>query len=265
MSKYDDIPTLTDDDRRIVELLRQEKNDWSRKGFEAALLHLSCAHRIADVDPEMAMFRAITAEEEAATALLRAVQSIGYPGASRLRVRNHVYKAAVFPFIAAISKHASNLKFNGIIEIRLGVPKEGERPRLTLAFILDGTRAGQYAHPNPPLNLHLREGEEKSFPDYRRYFLEAVGRTGYEDLRKYLEVKANERNLILYASQRGLLRLRELPPDYLKFQKIRVMAILKAALLIWPYNEIQPFVEEAIEAFLGLVERLRAERGAEFG
>ena len=171
MSKHDDIPTLTDDDRRIVELLRQEKDDWSRKGFEAALLHLSCAHRIADVDPEMAMFRAITAEEEVATALLRAVQSIGYPGASRLRVRNHVYKAAVFPFIAAISKHASNLKFNGIIEIRLGVPKEGERPRLTLAFILDGARAGQYAHPNPPLNLHLREGEEKSFPDYRRYFL----------------------------------------------------------------------------------------------
>ena len=42
-----------------------------------------------------------------------------------------------------------------------------------------------------------------------------------------------------------------------------ILTVLKAALLIWPYDEIQPFVQQAIEAFLGVTEKLQEKPSAE--
>jgi hypothetical protein len=243
--------------------MRAERNDWTRNCFEAALAHLYYAHRLIDVDPAMAVFRAITAEEEAATGLLRALRIRKYPKAGHLRFRDHVHKAAVYPFLLAIVKHASYLKLDGIKEFRLAFPKDEDRPKLALAIVLTGDTEVQVVRPTPPLNFRLREGHKQSFPDYRRYFLQVVSSSGYDDIRKYLESKANERNLILYASQQGLPQLENVPNGYLLGQKTHVLTIFKAALLVWPYDEVQPFAEEAIEAFLGVTEKLKTEPSPE--
>lgn len=50
-----------------------------------------------------------------------------------------------------------------------------------------------------------------------------------------------------------------LDPRLLVEMQRRVLLILKATLLIWPYSEIQPFVTDALDAFLNLVGRLRKE------
>lgn len=265
MIDISDIPTLTPDDRRLIELLRRESNDWTRKCFESALMHLVYAHRLADVDPGMAVFRAITAEEEAATGLLRALRLRKYPKSEQLRFRDHVHKAAVYPFILAIAKHASYLKFNGIREVRLGIPKSEDRPRLAVALVLDGALEGQIARPVPPLNFSYREGDDQSLPNYRRYFLEVVGPSGVVGVRKYLEEKANERNLILYASSQGLPKCPEVPEGYLSKQKHCVITILKATLLTWPYAENQQFVQEGIDAFLSVTEKLQRDAAQEQG
>jgi hypothetical protein len=248
-------PTFTEDDRRIVALLRHEPEDWTRKSFDAAFIHLSLAHRLKDIDPAMALFRAITAEEEAATGLLRALQARGYADPGELLPKDHLQKAAVYPYLRAIAKHTSYLRMNGVKEVRFGIPKDEDKPRLQLALLLDGENEGTVARPDPPLNLRIREGGEAV--DYQKYFRELISPSGFEDIRKYLNDKKNQRNLLLYASPQG-------PPDpgpvadsTLLDYRNRVMTILKVALLIWPYKEVQPFVQEAVGSFLGLAGRLR--------
>lgn len=93
--------------------------------------------------------------------------------------------------------------------------------------------------------------------DYQKYFRELISPLGFEEIRKYLNIKKNQRNLLLYASPQGLLDPGPVTDSTLLDYKHRIMTILKAALLIWPYTEPQPFVQEAVRSFLGLVGRLR--------
>lgn len=248
-------PTFSEEDQRIIALLRHEPEDWTRKSFDAAFVHLSLAHRLKDIDPAMAIFRAITAEEEAATGLLRALQVQGYAGPGELLPKDHLQKAAVYPYLRAIAKHTSYLRMNGIKEVRFGIPRDEDKPRLQLALLLDGEYDGVVARPDPPLNLRVREGGE--VVNYQKYFREVISPSGFEDIRKYLNVKRNQRNLLLYASPQGLLNPGPVPDSTLLDYKHRIMTILTTALLIWPYKEIQPFVQEAVHSFLGLAGRLR--------
>src|SRR4030042_2912383 len=64
-----------------------------------ALRHLDKAWRLRATDTEMSMFRAITAEEEVATALFLSLKRRHYVGANRLKHRDHVHKNAVIPFV----------------------------------------------------------------------------------------------------------------------------------------------------------------------
>lgn len=248
-------PTFTEEDRRIVSLLRHEPEDWTRKSLDAAFIHLSLAHRLKDIDSAMAVFRAITAEEEAATGLLRALLARGYAAPEKLLPKDHLQKAAVYPYLLAIAKHTSYLRMNGIKEVRLGIPRGEDKPRLQLALLLDGNNDGIVARPNPPLNLRIREGDE--VVNYQNYFRELISPSGFEDIRKYLNIKKNQRNLLLYASPQGLLNPGPVTDSTLTDYKHRVITILKATLLIWPYEEVQPFVQDAVHSFLGLASRLR--------
>jgi len=259
MSEVIDIPSFSADDKRIVDLMRAEQDDWPKKCFEAALTHLASAYRIREIDPAMAIFRAITAEEEAATGLLRSLQLRQYPDSKKLRAKDHFHKAAVYPFILAVIKHSSYLKINGVEKLGIGIPKDEENPRLVFALVLNGENEGVVARPNPPLNFTFREGDDQKLPDYSEYLLKMIGPHGFDDVRHYLKEKANERNRILYASPQGLVQLDSVPDDYFVSQKNSVITILKTYLLIWPYSEIQPFVEEAIQAFLNLTGRLKNE------
>jgi hypothetical protein len=248
-------PTFTEEDLGIVALLDHEPEDWTRRCFDAAFIHLSLAHCLKDIDPAMALFRAITAEEEAATGLLRALQVQGYAAPGELLPKDHLQKAAVYPYLRAIAKHTSYLRMNGIKEVRFGIPRDEDKPKLQLALLLDGTYDGLVARPIPPLNLRVREGGEAV--NYQKYFRELISPGGFEDIRKYLNAKKNQRNLLLYASPEGLLNPGPVSNSTLLDYKIRIMTILTTALLIWPYKENQPFVQEAVRSFLELAGRLR--------
>lgn len=72
--------------------------------FTSTLEHIDRARTLFPIDREMASFRAITGEEEAATALMMAIQSKRYQGADQFKAWNHQHKAAVIACVMAVSR-----------------------------------------------------------------------------------------------------------------------------------------------------------------
>ena len=93
------LPPLSGFEIKCVELMNFAPTTHATHCFRSALRHLEKAETLVDVDNEMAAFRAITAEEEASTGLMRAVMELKYPDSDKLKVRDHVQKQAVFPFL----------------------------------------------------------------------------------------------------------------------------------------------------------------------
>jgi len=94
-----------------------------------AIFHIQKAWEIRHIDREMATFRSITGEEEAAAAIFHSLKRHGYRGANDLNPRNHIHKSAVFPFLQAISVIA---ELNQHLDPTIVLNKEGTRFRLRL-------------------------------------------------------------------------------------------------------------------------------------
>lgn len=70
--------------------------------IKSAMYHVEKAEILSGVDPEMAIFRLITAEEEAATSILLMLKEHGYEGAKELNKNNHLHKQCLYPYICSI-------------------------------------------------------------------------------------------------------------------------------------------------------------------
>lgn len=133
----------------LVKCLRRASG---RSGFSAAnaVTHLRRAWQIRHVDEQMSAFRAITAEEEASTALLLLLRERKYTDACGLNFHDHVVKHAIFPFILEIGQVL------GPIAALLS-------PRLTIDELEDGGRqldviysyGGMEFRYQPPLGVVL--------------------------------------------------------------------------------------------------------------
>ena len=66
----------------------------------------------------MAVFRAITAEEEAATAIFLALKEHGYENADKIKFKKHPYKQALEPFLRSIGKFADKWSKRTWLSIR---------------------------------------------------------------------------------------------------------------------------------------------------
>src|SRR3972149_10464663 len=82
-----------------IELLADVPKKQSRHCYRSALRHLEKAEGLSEIDPAMAIFRGITAEEEAASGLMHCLRELDYVGGNRLNPRNHIHKHALIPFI----------------------------------------------------------------------------------------------------------------------------------------------------------------------
>lgn len=251
------LPNLSPDGVRVLAMLYAEPPSPVRHCFMSAIDHLRRAYGLLAIDPAMAIFRGITAEEEAATGLMRALVSLRYPRADELRPRDHVQKHAVTPFIRAVAAFRSRISLPGVAAVRIGFKEVDGTERIVTALLPDPP-CGLVVEPVPPLNFSVREGDCGSAPTFQPWFRRAIERFGYTNIRSFLRSQANLRNRILYAGPQGYPVVRSIDPAYLPKQQRRVIAILIAALMIWPYQEHQPFVVDALDSFLDMVGRLRA-------
>lgn len=212
------------------------------------------AWSIAEIDPEMAAFRAITAEEEAATALIFALQQRKYPRADELKWRQHPHKAGITPFLQTIENMLYEFKFPAP-QVKLSY-KDRDVPRIDIAFPLRsfGIDADFQVNPVEPLHAVLSEGptgEEGSHPptDFSEQLERLADDRGAKDVYAAITKDANTRNLILYASNDGIPACQDVD-NFLMVKRRHITLLLSLTIAVLQTKEIQHFAVQTLGAYL---------------
>lgn len=226
-------------------------------GFNA-LRGLKRAWAIAPLDPEMALFRAITAEEEAATAMMSALQRRRYPGASKLDPRSHVHKAGWSPFLRTVE---SVMAESGFPTPRYRIDAEASPPRLDVFLPSEelGLEPGHLASPDEPLNGVMRAGRLDQgtgrIMDFQAELQRRAEAGGKQDILALIREEANLRNVLLYASDNGFTVV-ERPDEFLIRRRRPVMLMLTLTVAILQTPKHQLLAVQVVEGYLRAIGKI---------
>jgi len=241
---------LTPFQRRIEDGVRKLKGRTRHAGLNA--VHgLRRAWTIAPVDPEMAVFRAVTAEEEAATALISALQTRRYPGARELKPWKHPHKAGLMILIETLGRAIGE---SGFPRPHLHIQIEGATPRIDV--VIPGAALGMSGHhitPDNPLNFSMGEGGAEGGLGERMFFAEQLAAfataQGAKTIWEHFVQAANFRNQLLYASDQGRAVVED-PHPFILNRVPRVFTLLALTIIIMQTKDHQLFAQQALQAFL---------------
>ncbi len=235
-------------DKVIFECINNTAKGYSKNCARNAISHLECAWKIKDIDPEIAIFRAITAEEEAATAIFIALKEKGYENADKIKFKKHPYKQALAPFITGISKFMADVarqpNFPLGKKYQLSIEGEGKNKRLILSFYLQD----KLAQPIPPLHFSIMMNGKPYY--FEKELLEISSGKNRDDIVKYIDDLTKLRNSLLYARPEGIPKITGQIAGHLEKRRRTVMTFLRIYSLIYPYKEKALFVEQAVKAYL---------------
>lgn len=219
-----------------------------------ALDHIAKARKILDIDPSMACFRAICAEEEAATALLASLKDQCYPFSDQYHFWSHENKAGVIVFIKAVVRwYKDSFLFEDLPVEAPRMVMTDEPGRLAIELLLPIKGTDQCLRPRPPLDI--RAGGAASMKDLIGSHLRLeVKKNLAAEIKAVIKARANERNLLLYASDEGLPGCFPNAEAYLTNQAAIVNALITAVGLIDPWRKpkysFSGLVEAALEEYV---------------
>lgn len=228
-----------------------------------AFSHLRCAWTIREIDPEMSAFRAITAEEEAASALLLSIQQKKYPGSDRLNHRDHVQKIALTPFFKAVSKTLERIDF-AKLTIRLN--ESATPPTVNILIDMNSvglkTREPLVGIPDQPLNFSIATGPTNRTAHRFEDELKQIAQGhDVEGIIALIKREANIRNRLLYAGDTGIPRI-EFKDGFLIERLRRVTVLLVLTIAIQQTSMHQLFALQCLRSFLLALQKIDA---ADFG
>lgn len=245
---------LTSFDQSCLELLETLPLTQSRASMRSAINHLRRAEVLLPIDRPMAAFRCYTAEEEAAAGLMNCLKERRYANAERLNPRNHIQKNAVIPFFSVLKKfYDESLGTHGLEpEIQLRVLDGRKQLFVAIPIFVNGEKT--WFLPTPPLNFSV-SNEAKRFT-YNGHVDAYIKSQGAKEVDSHLRELANKRNLVLYADPKGYPNDLEITEKFFPAYCARVLAMLRAYLLIQPHAEQQPYVQQSLDSFLEILEIL---------
>ena len=194
---------------RTVALMEAMPRLHSTHCFRSAMHHLERAERLVVEDPAMAIFRAITAEEEAASGLIRCVAELKYPKANLLNPRDHIHKHAVFPFMEVVQLFVAQSFADHFQSFKLHIKEESGRTLLMLALDVKVDGQVTLAYPIPPLNFGMKNRDSHEPINYSYQINQLIGARGGDSIKAFLKAEANVRNRILYAGPSGYPEVEE--------------------------------------------------------
>jgi hypothetical protein len=200
-------------DLHCIQILEESPNTFSRHCFRSALKHIDLAERLIGKDNSMAAFRLYTAEEEAASGLIRILQELGYKRAKELNPKSHIHKNAFIPFFRIIRQFIEDSFRQYQIETELAINPSQSRNYISLVVNMALPSGPVVINPEPPFNFSfLTEGKRFS---YRQQIDKFVQEKEAKNISSLLHAEANKRNLLLYASPKGVPSIPDLPPPVL--------------------------------------------------
>lgn len=222
-----------------------------------AMSHLFMATQIAKIDPLMAAFRAICAEEEAATALICSLKKHRYKDVERIKFHSHQDKQSVVVFIQLMKEWYVN--FHPEIDDRLDqvrfYPRDvAGRKAIGVFLPIKGTDKSIFIE--PPLSLQAR-GAQGWAPIIRQGVGKICIQGGYNKFTEMIKNRANFRNRLLYASDSYIPGWSGDVGHFIVNQSGIVGALLRTLGMIDPWSpsayERSSLVEACIEVYLELM------------
>lgn len=248
----------TDFERKIDELC-QKTAAPGKHCARNAMFHLKKAWLLVKQDPEMAVFRGITAEEESASAVFDALKRRKYELSDKLNPKDHIQKHALSQFINAVMSMFLQLNKQHQLNPRFVFDDSGKKPLLEIEynyskFTTDPNK--NFITPEPP--LHFSVSNIFGLYDFSREIDNLAKSKQYDSISKYIKKRANARNQILYASPAGIASISNVE-NFLQAQRDIVTNNLILYLLIEPHKIKQSFVEQSLKSFLKMTGKLNEE------
>jgi len=209
------------------------------------------------IDKEMAVFRAITAEEEAATAVFLSLKEKGYENSNKIKFKKHPYKQALDPFIRSIGKFSEKMvsipDFPFGEKYLLKIEGEGKDKKLSLSFYFHkGTVTAI-----PPLGFEVSKNGK--LYHFEEELLDITQGKNKEDIIKHVNSISNLRNELLYAQSDGIPSISSDIQGHLDRRRAVVMVFLRIYALIYPYKDKAIFVQQALNAYLKMMGEIEGE------
>ncbi|MCG3661664.1 hypothetical protein [Aliarcobacter butzleri] len=236
---------LTDFERKLLEVIKKNVKGRSKFCIYNAIHHLKMTFKIKELDPEMALFRAITAEEELARAIFIILKEQKYENSNRIKDQEHKYKQSLSIFIGLIENFFYKfLEENSLFEdISLFMDNE-EKLQLKIKL-----KEREPFSPTPPLNFSLCVNDENY--NFEEELGELISKSDFKDFEKLIKKEINLRNEILYANDRGRIVIKEGLDDGLEKYYKTVFKLIVIYSLIYPYkNNKSNFVQNALNSYL---------------
>lgn len=222
-----------------------------------SIIHLSRAYRLLAEMPDLAVFLAITAEEESATALFKLLRRMGYKDANKLKPNSHLHKAALNTFTqwmsAELRQNDQAPPHDFIFTSQYSKGKNTSQLRLRFKLKLEGIDEPKAVFPHPPLGFTYKDSNGEPI-DYAKRIREIALDKGIDDIHSKFRELSNLRNKLLYASPTSIPGVNG-AEHALKIYRTATMQNLMLILLIEPYD-IQELVQEAIYTFVKVVYRV---------
>lgn len=225
-----------------------------------AVSHIRKSIEIADIDPMMAAFRAICAEEEAATALICSLKDQNYVGSSGLHFRHHAHKHAVIIFVSTVTLWFSNRKAQaGNTFGQHRVYFDDVKGRVGLHLALQLGNLDIQVQPTPPLHL-VTQGPRTLADEFKDEMKVLLGLDKVSEIRTLIDQRANLRNTLLYATPEGIPKPKGDVMAFIENQAGIVNSLLTALALIDPWRKPDypnsGVVTVSIEVFADLMKRV---------
>lgn len=227
-----------------------------------AILHLEKAWKIRGIDPEMAVFRGITAEEEAASSLFYCLKNHRYKNSEKLLFNQHPYKLGLYPFLQGIGRFLGDLLSQEDTSFdKFQLRHTDQAGRKAIELLLNMPTLDLTGRPIPPLHFTVSYQETGEVCTFESNFKALTEGTGFDDSLKYIKAKAKQRNRLLYAESSGRPLIVGNIEGYLEDQKKKVMVYLIIVLMIDPWEKEEGrslFVQQALDSYLLLLQRISA-------
>lgn len=247
---------LTDFQKSVLEKASSTRC-FGRHAAASCKRHLERAWELHEKMPEISIFLAITAEEEAATAIFHGLRKRQYDWSKKLKIWDHKYKAGVYPFLrllgGVLCPPDGSLKLNLYFDNSSDQSK-AEILRIGMPISIKGGEQ-YYIVPDPPLGF-VSTGPDGKERDYTQEVRDVASEQGIESIFEYIKAQANERNKMLYASDSGIPNI-ENASEALQHHTKAALLNLIIYLLIEPHKK-QSLPQEALYSYVKILSRIEA-------